>query len=93
MRCRFASKTSARDLNDRSWQTVCHPAGSLESYRRALRLAEATCVRQPDYGPYLNTLGVAQYRCGLYREALDTLRQSEPLNAKLFHRSLLVHPG
>jgi WD40 repeat protein len=79
---------TADALNYESWQTARDPRASPDAYRRALRLAEAACRRAPNMGTYLNTLGVAQYRCGLYREAFDTLRRSEPLNAKTFGRSV-----
>ena len=42
--------------------------------------AEAACQHEPDKGALLNTLGVAQYRTGHYREAVATLTRSERLN-------------
>jgi len=44
---------------------------------------EANALR-PDYGMYLNTLGVAQYRAQKYKEALATLTHSDKLNAPKF---------
>jgi WD40 repeat protein/serine/threonine protein kinase len=72
----------AEELNVRSWQIARAPVATPDAYRRALRLAQAACAQQPNNGAILNTLGVAQYRCALYREALDTLRRSDQLNAK-----------
>jgi WD40 repeat protein len=79
---------NATHLNEASWETVRQAGSAMASYQRALRFAEAACRLAPNHGFYLNTLGVAQYRCGLYREALDTLRRSDELNAKSSGRSL-----
>jgi hypothetical protein len=53
------------------------PGQAIEAYRRALRQAEIACRLDPEYGRYLTTLGVAQYRVGQYQEALDTLTRSD----------------
>src|SRR5262249_18810426 len=45
-----------------------------------LRLAKAACRIEPNNGIYLNTLGVAQYRCDLMAEALVTLKRSNDQN-------------
>jgi hypothetical protein len=66
--------------NEAAWALVCDPARSAASYRRALRLAEVACRQEPENGPFLNTLGVAQYRAGLVPEALVTLTRSNALN-------------
>ena len=50
--------------------------------------AEAACRLRPGNGACLKTLGVAQYRAGRYPEALDTLTQAEPRNAKQFQGSV-----
>ena len=56
----------------------------VEEYQTALEMAlEANSLR-PDYGWYLNTLGVAQYRAQDYKAALKTLTRSEKLNAPNF---------
>jgi WD40 repeat protein len=64
-----------------SWEVVRQPGALLERYAQALRYAEAACSLKPEYGDYLNTLGVAQYRCGRYREALTTLTHSDQINS------------
>ena len=46
-----------------------------------MRQAEAACQVEPSNGALLNTLGVAQYRAGHYREAVATLTQSDRLNS------------
>jgi len=68
-------------LNAASWGVVARPNAAVESYALALRQAEAACRLESDYGVYLNTLGVAQYRLGKYQEALDTLTRSDKLNS------------
>ena len=60
-------------LNSSSWNVCQEPGRDPTSYLRALHWAEAACRYQPNSGAVLNTLGVAQYRSELYREALDTL--------------------
>jgi WD40 repeat protein len=58
--------------------------GDPAAYRLALRRAEAACRIWPDNGMYLNTVGLAHYRLGQYREAEVALRQCEPLNTLRF---------
>src|SRR5262249_23271236 len=66
-------------LNAGSWEVVIRANASYESYALALRQAEAACKIDPNNGDYLNTLGVAQYRCGRFQEALDTLLRSDKI--------------
>jgi WD40 repeat protein len=68
------------DLNSASWATVRAPNRKPESYELALRQASAACQAAPNDGRYLNTLGVAQYRVGRYKEATETLARSGNLN-------------
>jgi hypothetical protein len=70
---------SAGALNNRSWTVARKPGGDPAEHQRALRHAEKACEYEPDKGAYLNTLGVAQYRVGLYHEALTTLTRSNIL--------------
>ena len=59
------------------------PAGAApEAYRLALEQAETACRLEPDNGILLNTLGVAQYRTGHYREAVATLTESDGMNSE-----------
>ncbi len=55
------------------------PANPKEDLR-ALRLAEAARWLAPENGSILNTLGVAQYRVGKYKDATVTLTQSGKIN-------------
>jgi hypothetical protein len=69
----------AMALNNDSWYT-CSDLGRTDAeYQRALIQAEQACALEPS-GTYLNTLGVAQYRVGLYEEALATLKKADELN-------------
>ena len=63
-----------------AWALVRDPGQPEANYQRGLRLAKAACRLEPDNGAFLNTLGVAQYRCGLIAEALATLTRSNDLN-------------
>jgi hypothetical protein len=71
---------SASECNNAGWALVRKPGQSDASYQRGLRLARAACRLQPENGVSLNTLGVAQYRCGLMAEAVATLTRSNELN-------------
>ena len=71
---------SSAALNEGSWSVARDSARDPSDYLLALRRAEAACRYDPDYGNFLNTLGMAQYRAGRYRQALDTLTRSRTLN-------------
>jgi tetratricopeptide (TPR) repeat protein len=71
----------AQNYNNASWYIVRQPRGDEVIYRRALHLAEAAVALAPGTGYYLNTLGVAQYRLGKYREAMKTLLESDRINS------------
>ena len=43
-----------------------------------LCLAQAACRAAPDFADFINTLGVAYYRAGKYREAVAALEKSLP---------------
>jgi tetratricopeptide (TPR) repeat protein len=75
-------------LNEASWAVVRKPSADASAYRLALRQAEEACRLAPDNGDLINTLGVAQYRAGQYQPAVETLAQSERLNAKRFQGSI-----
>jgi hypothetical protein len=76
------------NLSHASWAIVRMADAAPEGYREALRWAEAACRLKPGEGTYLNTLGVAQYRVGRYRDCLTTLTQAEPLNAERLQSSV-----
>jgi WD40 repeat protein len=70
----------AGDCNNVAWSLVRDPGQPDAAYRRGLRLAKMACRVEPESFALLNTLGMAQYRCGLMTEALATLTQSIDLN-------------
>jgi tetratricopeptide (TPR) repeat protein len=69
-----------RLLREASVAVVKLRGGDPAAYRLALRRAEAACRLWPDNGEYLNTLGLAYYRLGQYKEAREALQQGEPIN-------------
>jgi dipeptidyl aminopeptidase/acylaminoacyl peptidase len=79
---------NAERLNNASWLIVASKRGTDASYRRALLLAQQACRLAPSNGPYLNTLGVAQYRAGEWAAARDTLLRSEQLNTARYKTGL-----
>jgi tetratricopeptide (TPR) repeat protein len=74
-RFRKAGGDNPARLNDRAWDLLTGPAGERDA-ARALELIRAAVRRPPVNPAFLNTLGVAQYRNGLYREAAATLTRS-----------------
>jgi hypothetical protein len=76
----WAESGNAAEYNNAGWLLVRERGQPDATYRRGLRLAEAACRLRPEVGTWLNTLGVAQYRCGLLTEALATLSRSSELN-------------
>jgi WD40 repeat protein len=67
-------------LNEASWDVVRHAGASASAYRLALRRAEAASRLLPQWRGLMNTLGVAQYRVGLNREAVATLMKANERN-------------
>jgi tetratricopeptide (TPR) repeat protein len=70
-----AARNDPRRLNNRAWHLLTGPAAERDPVR-ALELAKKIIERAPDSQPYLNTLGVAYYRNGLYGESIATLENS-----------------
>jgi hypothetical protein len=64
-------------LNKTSWAYLRRPGGSPDDLRRARRRAEVACRLDPHNAMFFNTLGVARYRLGAYREAVEALTASE----------------
>jgi WD40 repeat protein/serine/threonine protein kinase len=62
-----------RFIHWRSRATVVRDSLPTTEYRLALRQAEAVCRAEPGNPTYLTTLGMAQYRLGMFREGLSTL--------------------
>ena len=60
-------------------------------YSLALRQAEAACRQKPDIGPFLQTLGAAQYRSSQYVAALKTLTKSDQYYIDISKRRMVYH--
>jgi tetratricopeptide (TPR) repeat protein len=75
------SRVDPDHLKNLSWAVVRRSGLAPAAYRLALSRAEAACRPSPENSLYLNTLGVARYRAGQYREALADLKRSLELNA------------
>jgi len=75
-----ARPESANDCNNAAWPLASKPGQPDADYQRGLRLARAACRLEPENVAFLNTLGVAQYRCGLTAEALATLTRTNAKN-------------
>jgi tRNA A-37 threonylcarbamoyl transferase component Bud32 len=73
-------RPNSEQLNTMSWAVVREANPSAAARERALRQAREACRLEPENGFYLNTLGVALYRCGHYQAALETLTQSDQRN-------------
>jgi tetratricopeptide (TPR) repeat protein len=70
----------ADKLNTESWRIAARRSAEKEWYRQALRWAEAAVSHEPKNLAFVNTLGVLQYRNGLYREAIANLMRSHEAN-------------
>jgi WD40 repeat protein/tetratricopeptide (TPR) repeat protein len=68
-------KADADFYNERAWRLATGPI-ALRDPEQALASARKAVALTPKSALYLNTLGVAQFRAGLYGDAIDTLRKS-----------------
>jgi tetratricopeptide (TPR) repeat protein len=64
-----------KSLNNQAWQLLTGSPAKRDA-AAALKLAQRAVELAPNDAMYINTLGVAQYRNGQYREALATLEHS-----------------
>ncbi len=69
----------AERLNETAWQMTTILDSDLRAPESALQLALRAVEQAPNKGGYWNTLGIAHYRAGNYREACEALK-----NAALF---------
>jgi tetratricopeptide (TPR) repeat protein len=65
-------------LNALAWSLATHPAPGFRDPGRAVRLAREAVNRSPGAAPW-NTLGVALYRAGDWKAAIEALEKSEAL--------------
>jgi uncharacterized protein HemY len=62
-------------LNHDAWKLVTGPVAQRDP-AKALKLIQEAVKLQPNEPTFLNTLGVVQYRNGLFKEAAATLEKS-----------------
>lgn len=76
---RYKEETDPKKYAAAAWQIVRHPYSNTILRRYALAQAQIACRQDQKNPSYACTLGVAQYRLGLFQEALPTLRRAESL--------------
>jgi tetratricopeptide (TPR) repeat protein len=76
----FTLESNASIQNHLAWKLATWPDETLRDAVLARELAQAAVTCSPSDGGYRNTLGVAEYRCGNYAEALKDLTESNRLN-------------
>jgi WD40 repeat protein len=70
------------DLNTAAWELVVSPDRNSDDYARALRFAQAAAKGDAQPLEALNTLGVAQYRAGRFRDAIESLTKCDERRVK-----------
>jgi serine/threonine protein kinase/WD40 repeat protein len=63
-------------LHDRAWEIVRETRRSASEYDDAERCARVACMLLPENAVYARTFGIALYRVGEYREAIERLEES-----------------
>jgi serine/threonine protein kinase/Flp pilus assembly protein TadD len=74
-------------LNGLAWPLVVNPPRDPRDAAWAVELAKMAIQRAPDNGPIVNTLGVAYYRTGNWKAAIEALKQAEELSQGQFFSS------
>jgi serine/threonine-protein kinase len=77
----------AASLNNIAWKLVTDASPAFHDYLLAVQVAEKAVKLNPISGTYSNTLGVARYRTGDYRGAIESLLRSRGLKADDNHFS------
>jgi serine/threonine protein kinase len=73
--------TSVRQLNEIAWYLATCPDREVVDAAEAVALARQALAREPEAGEIWNTLGIASYRAGDWRGAIDGLRRSMALRS------------
>ena len=73
--------TDPEAQNELSWALATSPNRGLHDSQLALRLAKKAVEQEPQAGGYWNTLGVAHYRVGDWKAAIEALEKSMQLRA------------
>ncbi|MFZ4575753.1 MAG: hypothetical protein ACOYN0_15265, partial [Phycisphaerales bacterium] len=74
------SRAEARQLAASAWKVVRLTPASPAAAAKALGEARRAVLLSPGEGHHLNTLGVALYRAGELKEALETLLRADQIN-------------
>ena len=73
--------TGGKQLNEAAWRLAnCEDREAVDA-AEAVALAQQAVAREPEIGPYWNTLGVARYRAGDWRGAVGALERSIALRS------------
>jgi uncharacterized protein HemY len=73
--------TSPEPKNSLAWSLAACPVPRLRDPNRAVEWAEKAVALSPSVGNYWNTLGVAYYRAGAWKHAVEALEKSMALNS------------
>ena len=71
-------------INDLAWLLAASPDPKKREPAQAVELAMKAVQLAPANGGYLNTLGVAQYRSGRWKAAIEVLEKANKLSDNLF---------
>lgn len=86
------AEVSVLEANNTAWACVTAKEG-LEDYTKPVELARkavAGATEERDRWTYLNTLGVALYRAGQDKEAIERLTEAEKINSDVFNWPFLA---
>jgi tetratricopeptide (TPR) repeat protein len=72
---------SANARNALAWALATAPDAKARDGRRAVELARRAVEQAPTQAPFWNTLGVARYRAGDWKESIEALNKSLELKS------------
>jgi tetratricopeptide (TPR) repeat protein len=75
----YEKALAAVGYNNIAWMLATAPDPALRDPARAVELARKSVENNPKQGTFWNTLGVARYRRGDWRAAIEALEKSEAL--------------
>jgi serine/threonine protein kinase/Flp pilus assembly protein TadD len=70
---------TAHSLNQSAWRLATDPNPDKRDAAWALEVAKLAVERDPDNGVIVNTLGVAYYRAGQWKNSIETLKEADAL--------------
>ncbi len=79
---------AVRNLGNLGWDIAWAPGRDQKDYRLAQFAIEDALAERPGDPAFTNSLGVVQYRLGLYEEALETLAVSDEWYSRQFEGGL-----